>query len=321
MPVIAITGAGSFIGTHLLKKLAACGDTRLRLLVHRKKDFPLLEGMHVSVIQGDLRKPETLTGFVETGCTVVHLAYLGRCSPDENIEAAANLAEACRVAGIKRLIHCSTAVVAGRVDTDRVTENTPLNPLREYEIVKAKVENIILEKSAGLYETVILRPTAVLGIGGQSLLKLAGDLLHGNRLLNYLKSCTLQYRRLNLVCIDNVVSALAFLIHTDRKVDREVFLISDDESPINNYHDVENFLMKRLGLKAYPVPVIPLPDLVLKVLLKLTGRTNTNPFLVYDCRKILSLGFKKDLSFEQGLSGFADWYVETFSPGKGMGPS
>ena len=321
MPLIAITGAGSFIGTHLVEKLARCPDNRLRLLVHGKRALVLPEGTQSFVLQGDLRKPDTLRGFAEAGGTVVHLAYLGQGSPEENWEAAANLAEACRRAGIKRLVHCSTVMVAGRVDSDRVTENTPLQPLREYEVAKAKTEAILLEASAGCYETVILRPTAVLGIGGQSLMKLAGDLLQGNRLVNYLKSCVLQYRRLNLVCIENVVAAIAFLIATDRKVDREIFIISDDESPLNNYHDVERLLMKKLGLRDYPLPVIPLPAQVLRVLLKVTGRTNPNPFLIYDGAKILDWGFRKEVSFEQGLSAFADRYVQTCYSGKGMGSS
>jgi len=53
------------------------------------------------------------------------------------------------------------------------------------------------------------------------------------------------------------------------------------------------------------------PFLILKALLWLSGRTNDNPALVYDCGKILSSGFKKPVSFEEGLSHFSDWYIKT----------
>lgn len=318
MQVIAITGAGSFIGTHLVKHLSMCDDLHLRLLVHRNTNISLADGANASFIQGDLLQPETLKNFAVAGCTVVHLAYLSGHSAADNLTAAANLAEVCGKAGIRRLVHCSTAVVSGRVATDRISENTAPNPLKEYEIIKAKVENILLDKASGLLETVILRPTAVFGQGGKNLLKLAGDLCNGNRTLNYLKSCLFQNRRMNLVCIDNVVSAAAFLIRTDRNVDGEIFIISDDEEMANNYRDVERYLMKRLGCKEYPIPPIRLPFVILKILLRLVGRTNTNPFLVYDCGKILSAGFKKSLSFEEGLSQFADWYVESYYSETGM---
>jgi len=311
MHVIAITGASGFIGTHLVKHLLMSDDLELRLLVHKSRSLPIPDGVKISVVRGDLLRSETLKGFAEAGCTVVNLAYVNGRTPADNLAAAANLADVCSAAGIRRLIHCSTAVISGRVDSDKVTEDTVSKPLKEYEIIKTRVEDVLLQKSAGRFETVILRPTAVFGNGGKNLLKLAGDLRHGNRAINYLKACIFQYRRMNLVCINNVVSAITFLIRTDRKIDREVFIISDDEAAANNYRDVERYLMKRLGLKEYPIPPIPLPFVILKIMLTLAGRTNINPSLVYDCGKILNAGFNKPLSFEEGLSQFAYWYLES----------
>ncbi|MFA4910259.1 MAG: NAD(P)-dependent oxidoreductase [Desulfobacteria bacterium] len=313
MSVIAITGTSGFLGTHLLKHLSSWSNLHLKLMVHNNADVPLNKGTGISLVQGDLLKPETLNGFIEAGCTVVNLVHLSGRPKEENFTAMVNLAEACGRVGIKRLIHCSTAVVSGRLHVDRVTEDTPTHPLKEYEITKEGVEKILLEKSKGLFEAVILRPTAIFGMGGKNLLKMADDLRCGNRAVNYLKSCVFQYRRMNLVSIENVVSAIAFLIFTDSKIDREVFIISEDEDPFNNYHDVERYLMKRLGYRAYQFPVIPLSFLILKILLRLSGRTNINPALVYDCGNILSAGFKKPLSFQEGLSRFADWYQSTHS--------
>ncbi len=308
MQVIAITGASSFLGTHLVEHLLRYPEFHLRLLLHRNS-LPLPDQANVAFIRGDLLQYKTLKDLAEAGCTVVHLAYLNGQSREENLTAAENLAELCRRAGIRRLIHCSTAVVCGRVDTDRVTEETPLHPLKEYEKTKSHVENLLLEKGNGCYETVILRPTAVFGKGGKNLLKLADDLCCGNRFANYLKSCLFSDRRMNLVFIDNVIAALAFLIGTDQNVDREVFIISDDEDTANNYRDTEHRLMKRLGCRPYSFPALPLPSVMLRTALRLAGRTNTNPDLVYDCGKILSRGFKKPVSFEEGLSRFADWYA------------
>jgi len=314
MQVVAITGASSFIGTHLLVHLSRCRDFHLRLLVHQNSNLSLQESENVSVFRGDLLDIDTLGGFVESGCIVVNLAYLRGGSPAANLTATNNLIEVCSNAKIKRLIHCSTAAVSGKVSAARATEKTPDKPLREYEITKSRIEKIILEKSDRLYETVILRPTAVFGKDGRNLLKLVESLLYGNRIVNYLRSCIYQFRSMNLVYIDNVVSAIEFLIRTDNNMNGEVFIISDDDDPLNNYRDIEEYFMKRMGCKGYSVSPVSVPFPILRLLLALTGRGHVNPVLVYDCKKILSWGFKKPLNFEEGLSRFSDWYIKTHCP-------
>ena len=309
MPSIAITGAGSFIGTHLLARLLPHRDLCLRLLVHRRPIVSLPDGGNISIIQGDLLDRNTLTDLVEPGGIVVHLAFLRNASPEENLAAAANLVEACLRAKVRRLIHCSTAVVSGRVSARCVTENTPRRPLQEYEVTKGRLEEILREKTRGSIETIILRPTAVFGPEGRNLLKLADSLRSGSLLINYLKSCIYQLRRMNLVCVENVVGAIEFFIRADQVMHGETFIVSDDEDPANNYRDIERYLMKRLGRATYPVPPVSLPFPILRAMLRLAGRSNDNPGLVYDGGKILSAGFKKPVTFSEGLARFADWYV------------
>lgn len=153
-----------------------------------------------------------------------------------------------------------------------------------------------------------MRPTAVFGPGGKNLIKLANDLIHSNRVINYLKFCLFNHRRMNLVYIDNVVSAIAFLIGFDKKISQEIFIISDDEYHSNNYRDVERYLMKHFGCGDYLLPRFSLPFSFLSFLLKLARKSNLNPASVYDCQKLLDAGFKKPVLFEQGLASFAEWY-------------
>lgn len=309
MQVIAITGASSFIGTHFLKHLSARSDLRFRLLVNRNRNVSIQESKNVSIIHGNLLESETLNDFVETGCIVINLAYLGGCTFEENLIAINNLMEVCSKVKIKRLIHCSTAVVSGRVSTNKVSENTVINPIQEYEATKSKIEKIVLERSDGLFETVILRPTAVFGEGGKNLIKLANSLMYGNKFINFLKSCVYQYRRMNLVYVGNVVSSIEFAMDNNN-IDREVFIISDDEDPSNNYRAVERYMMKEFGCKAYLIEPISLPFPILKLTLRLAGRTNVNPALVYDCGKIIALGLQKPVSFNEGLSLFSKWFIK-----------
>ena len=113
---------------------------------------------------------------------------------------------------------------------------------------------------------------------------------------------------MNLVHVDNVVAALAFLIDTPRDIGGEVYIVSDDESPLNNYRDVEHRLVEGLGIPNYPLPPVAMPRSALALALKAAGRTNTNPNRVYDGSKLLKAGLKKPVSLEEGLASFASWY-------------
>jgi nucleoside-diphosphate-sugar epimerase len=308
MRVISITGASGFIGQRLLSALGDHADLQIRVLVHRNKQ-PFSQGVDNRVlIEGDITRPETLEGFLEPGGVLVNLAYSSAVSGDENLAATRSLVEAGVKVGIKRLVHCSTAVVAGRVSVSAVNENTPCRPVNEYEFTKLAIEKTLQEKSAGKFELAILRPTAVFGPGGRNLLKLAGDLTAGSCTVNYLKSCLHGRRKMNLVCVENVIAALVFLINTDRPLNQEIFIVSDDESAANNYRDIEMRLMQCFGMSDYTLPPITLPDFVLSMLLRLAGRSNINPRRLYDGRRLSALGYLKPVTFEAGVTSFGDWY-------------
>ena len=310
MQVVAITGASGFIGQKLVTLLSTRGDMRIRVLIHRNRNCDVLNKPNVVAVEGDLMRAESLKKLLEPGCTVVNLVYLRSRSKEKNLGATDNLAGACARAKIKRFIHCSTAVVAGKAPGNVIDENTTCSPTSEYEITKLAAEKMLLDKYSSSFEVVVLRPTAVFGPGGKNLIKLANDLRQGNRILNYLKSCLFNYRKMNLVHIENVVSSIEFLVDTEKAMDQEIFIVSDDDSPINNYRDIEKYLIKRFGYKDYLLPRISLPRIVLSTVLKLIGKSNVNPKRVYHDRKLMNAGFKKSVSFAEGLASFADWYMK-----------
>ena len=287
-------------------------DAQIRVLRH-SNDFLTTPGEpNIVAVDGDLLRPSTLVPFLTPGCVVVNLAYLGSRPKHENMEAIENLVAACSRADIKRLIHCSTAAVVGKVPDSEITEKTSCRPLTDYEDTKLEIEKVLMEKSRHYFELTILRPTAVFGPGGRNLMKLANDLTNSKWIVNYLKSCLYGDRHMNSVCVENVVSAIEFLIDMDRGVDGEIFIVSDDDSPINNYREIESYFLSRFGLKEYPLPRVSLQKTTLPILLRLAGRSNTNPRRVYSDRKLRNAGFKKPVSLEETLRSFADWYESEF---------
>jgi len=307
-PVLVVTGASSFLGRHLVRSLQTRNDVEIRLLVHRSRPQELTDSHRVRIIEGDLLQWDRATGLLERGSTLIHLAYLQDGSTQENLDAVDHLAESAVKAGIRRLVHCSTATVAGGVRDDVITEETPCEPRNEYETTKFRIEAILQKRARGHFELAILRPTAVFGPDGRNLLKLAHDLTRGSGLLNYAKSCLFGSRRMNLVSVDNVVSALEFLAFAPQQMSGEVFILSDDEDPTNNYRNVEDCLIRELACKGYPLPRIPMPTSLLSAMLTLAGRSNTNPRRIYRSAKIRSAGFEKKTSLRTALLSFAAWY-------------
>lgn len=296
---VVVIGASGFIGEHLLAVLAGRKDIDVRVLVHRTR---AKSQANIDYIEGDLLKPDSLDVLLSKNCTVINLAYLAR----NNLEAMANLAGAGARNQVHRLIHCSTAVVAGRTKSDSVNETTPSHPASEYQRTKQQIEAILLEMASGNFEVSILRPTAVFGPGGKNLLKLANELRTGNMWVNYVRSCLFNRRSMNLVAVENVVAALVFLLDAEQ-VDREIFIISDDEAPVNNYRDVENRLLTIFGM-SYPIPRLPVSVSVLSTFLHLAGRPNTNPSIKYSDQKLAALGFEKPKKLDMAIDDFATWY-------------
>jgi nucleoside-diphosphate-sugar epimerase len=304
--VIAVTGATGFIGRRLIQALAARANVAIRVLA-RDSGAIAGTGFRGDAIEGDMRDPAIFTRLLEEGCTWVNLAHLDLPSETDQVDAMSSLLEVCRRKRIKRLVHCSTAVVAGRSSARVVTESTDCLPGDRYEATKLSVEQV-LHRYAGQLEVVILRPTAVFGPGGRNLIKLADELRTRPAFVNYLKSCLEGGRRMNLVHVDNVVAALTLLIDAPARVAGEVFIVSDDEAPDNNFRDVERTLMTGLGISDYPVAPATLPRWMLSAALRAAGRSNSNPYRVYDCSKIVACGLKKPVAFAKGLADFAAWY-------------
>lgn len=312
MGIVAITGASGFIGARLTQLLARQPGFEVRALIRRGNPPQVADDGRLAIIRGDVADVSVLAQLLIPGCAVANFAYDAEASAQANLAYANALAEACLKYKVKRLVHCSTAVVAGRTCTNRVDETTECRPRTSYERTRLAIEHLLCEKARGKFELAILRPTAVFGPGGRNLLKLAHDLTRGRRLANFLRSCVNDRRRMNLVAVDNVTAAAAFLLETEKHIDQEAFIISDDDAPDNNFRDVEAYLMQALGITGYTEPRVVLPAGALSLLLRLRGRSLLDPGTVFACNKLRDLGFSKPVAFAAGLISFAKWYKDTF---------
>jgi nucleoside-diphosphate-sugar epimerase len=266
---------------------------------------------NAQIVQGDLLDRPSLNGFLEPGAVVINMAYMSDVRPEDNVRGMLNLVRACMEVGAAQLVHVSTSVVVGRAAEAIITEQTPCRPVILYEKVKLEMENILLDHMGGECALTIIRPTEVFGEGGKGLVKLADDLVRGSSWVKYLRRSFYHRRRLNLVCVENVVAVIRWLICTEADVDRQCFIVSDDDAEENNFADVSRLLSQYLGVKPTSNAVFECPPLILSAMLRAMGRSNANPYRTYSCSKLMRWGFHKPVSFQDGLKRFADWYKRT----------
>ena len=177
-PLVAVTGAGGFIGSHLVELLLGSGY-RVRALVHYNglgrigHLDPWAGDPNLEIIAGDVQDPRCLRALLEGCAAVFHLAALigipySYLAPQSYLQVNAagtlNLLEACRDAGAIRLIHTSTSEVYGSAQRTPMDESHPLRPQSPYAASKAAADHLAdaYARSFGL-EVVMLRPFNAFG--------------------------------------------------------------------------------------------------------------------------------------------------------------
>ncbi|MEU9481047.1 NAD(P)-dependent oxidoreductase [Streptomyces sp. NPDC048191] len=164
--LVVLTGATGFIGSAALAALTGGRPgVRVRALVRRVPERAAGAGPGVEWVTGDLADPASLRGLCAGAGTLVHLAsYIGR--DEERCEAVnvagtgALMAEARR-AGVRRVVHLSTAAVYGEGPHHGIgVDETPAVP-----VSPASRTRLAGERYARRAGAVVLRPGLVLGAG------------------------------------------------------------------------------------------------------------------------------------------------------------
>lgn len=304
---LVVTGGTGFIGRHFLQ---SAKGRPVRALT-RSCDSHTDRDPAVCWVEGDLTSSAAWRSLLVPGSTVINLAYPAGLSDVQVVEAARVMVWECAAANVARLIHCSTISVYGRTPGGIIDESTPCNPLDGYGRRKLAIENAIRDADSGACEVAILRPAAVFGNGGQNLVSLMKSLSQGNVVVRYLRGSLFGRRKMHLVPVQTVVSALLYLADVPRSVAGQIFNISDDGDPRNNYQEIERILLNALGLAGGRLSVPLMPELALKALLILRGRSELDPYCSYADEKLRHWGYSSPVDFEEELRSFArHWRAE-----------
>lgn len=300
MHTLAITGSTGFVGRHFVAECLHRDDIKLRLLTRNRTVLAHLAGNRVTICEGDLLDPETLTTFLQPGCTVVHLAYLHE-SPDANVDAIRFLIKAATNCIVKRIVHCSTAVVVGSQANGVITEDAVPAPVGGYQQAKYRIEETLRAELSPTVDLAILRPTEIIGPGGQGLQSLIRRLQDGRSCTNLVHRSILKNRRFNYVSIHNVVAALMLLACTSVRQAGEVYQVSDDDDLDNNYTAVESIVNSVLGAHPQRPFDLGLPRSVISLLFRLLPGASP-PDRVYSHAKLSSLGYRKVCTLRSAIA-------------------
>ncbi len=268
---VAVTGAGGFIGSAVLRELAGNGHDTLAL----SRDAllaPDFDGVDA----------------------VIHCAALAhrtgaeRPQADEfdavNHRLTVELAEKARQAGVRRFIFVSTIyTIAG--NPSPLMSDMPLSPRDDYGHAKAKAEAALLAMRG--IEVVIARPVLVYGPDARANLRALMKLCDTGLPLPF----GLADNRRSFVSLENVARALVFLVNAKKdQVSGQIFHLAEPEP-----RSTRELVSKARKAMGRPSRLLPVPAFLMKVLLTLVGRQTLYEQLfgdmVADTSSLLAIGF------------------------------
>jgi nucleoside-diphosphate-sugar epimerase len=170
-----VTGASGFIGSHVVRELAAAGHAVFPMIRSRAAP-PALAGFEGAIRRASLQDEGALREAVRDVDVIVHLGGLTRARTeaeflDTNAEGVARLALAAREAapGLDRFIHVSSLSAGGPSrGAEPVAEADPPAPVSAYGRSKLRGEGRLCEV-AGPRPWTVLRPPIVYGPGERDL--------------------------------------------------------------------------------------------------------------------------------------------------------
>lgn len=167
---ILVTGATGFLARNLVPALQQHGH-RVRALALPTEDSTWLVDRGVAVYSGDVRDPGTLTEPMRGADAVVHTAALmAMWRPMQvhhavHVTGTENVCRAALSAGVKRLVHLSSAITYTPGRGRPIREDFPQEPLHEPHAVTKALGDKLVQRMIAQDDlpAVIIRPEAMFG--------------------------------------------------------------------------------------------------------------------------------------------------------------
>lgn len=324
--IALVTGASGFIGRHLTEKLLARGH-EVRGLVRDPARMGGFEHPRLTLVTGDLTRPESLVEAARGVNAIFHLAAALRARTDHDYEAinargtravvqALQAAAATGPNRAPRLVYVSSLAAGGPAPEGRpVRADDPPHPISMYGRTKLAGEAVIREEIGNLPWT-ILRPPAVYGPRERDVL-LVFKLVHRG----FMPLIGSGRQPLPMIHVADLVEAIA--LAGEKAASGTTWYVTDGD--LRDYRGVMEALARALGVRPLrvhvPLWIVSLAGAIGQFLYDVTGRpmiVNRDkarelraPSWACDADPIRrELGFQPRFDLDQGLADTVRWYRE-----------
>ena len=323
MKTVLVTGATGFLGKYVVDELVEHGY-QVRAFGRNSKVDRSLENSSVSFFQGDLTNEDDVTEACKGMDMVVHAGALSTVwGPWEdfyraNVLGTKYVLEACRQAGIQRLVYVSSPSIyaaprdqLGIKESDAPEENN----LNNY--IRSKLASEKLFKNYPDVPSIILRPRGLFGIGDTSILPRVLKLSQKIGIPLIGDGCQL----MDMTCVENVALAIRLALETPQ-ASGEVYNITNGEP--RAFKDLIEETLRGLG---YPITYRKVPTPLLSVIassleflykvLKLKGEPPMTRYTYYLLRYSQTLdiskaerdlGYRPQISISEGIEQYVQDY-------------
>jgi len=302
-----VTGGGGYVGAVLIPALLEHGYAVrvLDLFIYGEQVFDNVKiNPNLKLFKGDIRN-QSLLKKILPGCdAVIHLACISNDPSFEldpelgksiNFDAFAPLVDISKENGVKRFIYASSSSVYGIKEEENVTEDLPLLPLTDYSKYKALCEEVLAEKRAPGFVTLVLRPSTVCGYSPRLRLDLTVNILTNHAVNNSkIKVFGGQQMRPNIHIKDMVRIYLNSLEWPDEAINGKIYNVGN-----------ENFTVSEIAEK---VRAIIGPDIDIVT----TPTDDNRSYRVSSAKIKRELGFVAEHSVEEAIRDL----VASFQSGK-----
>jgi dTDP-glucose 4,6-dehydratase len=307
---VLVTGAGGFIGGHLVEQLVRKGAcVRAMCRYNSRNERGTLDWLEaevtseVDVVLGELRDVESVAAAVEGVEVVFHLgaqiaipySYVNpRDFVEVNVLGTLNVAQAALRHGVQRVVHTSTSEVYGTAQTLPITEDHPLEPQSPYAASKVAADKLMdsYQRSFGL-PVCVVRPFNTYG-PRQSARAIIPTIVAQALSGSSLRLGSLHPRR-DLVFVDDTVAGFMAAATSEAAIGRTVHLGTNHDVSVGELVELVGELIGGdLTVVTDPARVRP-PDSEVE-------RLRASPALAHEL-----LGWEPRVDLRSGLARTIEW--------------
>jgi len=245
-PLIAVIGAGGFIGSRIVECFHLRGWAEIRPVVRRASALARSSRFNLESRIADARDQRALSAALSGAEYLIHAAG----GDDATIlETVGPVFRAAQHAGVRRMVYLSSASVHGQSPQPGTDENSRLRADQPISYNNAKVRaerRFLYLRARGNVEIVLLRPGIVYGPRSSWIGSFADELLTGRAFVVHGARGIC-----NGIYIDNLVHAIRLALTADR-VDGHAFLVGDQETV--TWRDLYEPIVKAMGMTFEAIP-------------------------------------------------------------------